>query len=98
MLLVVAATENPFVPAPKEASFLVSALKEVVDFKAAVVAVSMVAVVPTEEPTVVFVTHHTLEAVCRNASQDPLSPMGYSRHKRGCEPKPLALTLGEVRA
>ena len=69
-MLLVVAPEKPFVPTPEEASFVVPALEEVVELKAAVVAVAMVAVLPTEEPAVVFATQHTREAVRRNAAQD----------------------------
>ena len=70
-MLLVVATEKTFVPAPKEtSSFVVSALEEVVDLKAAVVAVAMVAVVPSEEPAVMLASQHTRETVRRNAAQD----------------------------
>ena len=69
-MLLVVAPEKPFVSTPKEASFVVPALEEVVELKAAVVAVAMVSVLPTEEPAVVFAAQHTREAVGRNAAQD----------------------------
>ena len=53
-MLLVVAPEKPFVPTPEEASFVVPALEEVVELKAAVVATVIVMVLPTKEPALVF--------------------------------------------